>query len=151
MEAVFIALQIFILAFLVLHDWIPLGPFNDVLGVRSQHTLGQLVLETLINSVPIAVTLDLSIRYYHVPYPYWVKVTLVAVLGLLFVGELRAWWIPYLVGTDPGRVTRYAAMFGKTHAFLPPRHGITPNTAHVALHIATFVALVLALRLSFVK
>ena len=151
MKAVFIALQVFILAFLVLHDWIPLGPFNDVAGVRSQKTRGQLALETLVNSVPIAVTLGLSIKYYHVAYPTRVKVTLVAVLGLLFVGELRAWWIPYLAGTEPERVTRYAAMFGKTHAFLPERHGITPTTAHVALHVATFMALVLALRLSFVK
>jgi hypothetical protein len=138
MKAVFIALQVFILAFLVLHDWIPLGPFNDVAGVRSQHTLGQLVLETLVNSVPIAVTLGLSIRYYHVPYPTWVKVTLVAVLGLLFVGELRAWWIPYLAGTEPERVARCAAMLGKTHAFLSERHGITPNTAHVALHVPSW-------------
>jgi hypothetical protein len=41
-------------------------------------------------------------------------------------------------------------MFGRTHAFLHERHGITPNTLHVALHAATVVALVQALWLSFV-
>jgi hypothetical protein len=151
MELIFIALQIVILVFLLLHDWVPLGPFNDIAGVRNQNTLGQLALTTLINSAPIAVTLGLSVRFYGISYPAWVKVTLITVLGLLFVGELRAWWIPYLVGTDPERVARYAAMFGKTHAFLPERHGIRPNTAHVALHLATLLALLLALTLSFAK
>jgi len=44
-------------------------------------------------------------------------VTLVALLGLLLVGELRAWWLPYFVGTTPERVTRYTAMFGKPTRF----------------------------------
>jgi hypothetical protein len=35
MEITFIVLQVFILVFLLLHDWIPLGPFNDIAGVRS--------------------------------------------------------------------------------------------------------------------
>ena len=61
MELLFIALQVFMLAFLLLHDWIPLGPFNDVAGVRSQNTLRQLIVATLINSVAIAVTLWLSV------------------------------------------------------------------------------------------
>jgi xanthosine utilization system XapX-like protein len=109
------------------------------------------LLATLINCAAIAVTLGLSLRFYRVSYPAWVKITLVGILSLLFVGELRAWWIPYLVGTDPARVARYAAMFGRTHAFLPERNGMRPNTAHFALHVATFLALLLALQLSFVK
>jgi hypothetical protein len=38
MEIIFIALQVFILVFLLLHDWVPLGRFNDIAGVRSQNT-----------------------------------------------------------------------------------------------------------------
>src|SRR5712664_418079 len=151
MEIIFIALQVFILVFLLLQDWVPLGRLNDIAGVRSQNTPGQLALATLINGSAIAITLFLSVRFYQVPYPAWIKVALVAILGTLFVGELRAWWISYFFGTDPKRRARYAAMFGKTHAFLPERHGIRPNTAHVALHVATLLAPVLALRLCFVR
>jgi excisionase family DNA binding protein len=39
--------------------------------------------------------------------------------GLLFIGELTAWWIPYLFHSQPERAARYQAMFGATHAFLP--------------------------------
>ena len=63
--------------------------------------------------------------------------------GLLFIGELTAWWIPYLFHSQPERAARYQAMFGATHGFLPERNGIRPNTLHVILHIMTLTALVL--------
>jgi hypothetical protein len=34
-------------------------------------------------------------------------------------------------------------MFGRTHTFLPVRHGIAPNTLHVLLHLATLATLIL--------
>ena len=34
-------------------------------------------------------------------------------------------------------------MFGRTHAFLPERIGIRPNTLHVILHAATLTTLIL--------
>jgi hypothetical protein len=33
-------------------------------------------------------------------------------------------------------------MFGNTHAFLPERNGIVPNTLHCILHAATVATLV---------
>jgi hypothetical protein len=45
---------------------------------------------------------------------------------------------------QPDRAARYRAMFGSTHAFLPERNGIVPNTLHCLLHAAT-VAMLLAL------
>jgi hypothetical protein len=32
-------------------------------------------------------------------------------------------------------------MFGGTYSFLPPRHGIVPNTLHVILHVSTVALL----------
>jgi hypothetical protein len=37
--------------------------------------------------------------------------------ALLFIGQIRAWWIPYLFRPEPKRVARYQIMFGK-NAFL---------------------------------
>jgi len=148
MENSFIGVQAFMLLFMLVHDWIPLGSLNDTTGVRSQNTPGELVCATVVNSVPVAVTLGLSIAFYRAAYPVLVKVLLIAILGLLLSGALLAWWIPYAVGASPKRTARYAAMFGKTHAFLPARHGITPNTLHIVLHAATLVAFVQAVWLS---
>jgi hypothetical protein len=57
--------------------------------------------------------------------------------GALLVGQIRAWWVPYLLVPEPERAARYQVMFGKTHSFLPKRNGLVPNTAHILLHLAT--------------
>jgi hypothetical protein len=43
-ERALIALQVFQVAFLWVHDWIPLGRLNDVAAVQSQDTRARLVL-----------------------------------------------------------------------------------------------------------
>jgi hypothetical protein len=39
-------------------------------------------------------------------------------------------------------------MFGNTHAFLPERNGIRPNTLHILLHACTAATLVLLAQLT---
>jgi hypothetical protein len=55
---------------------------------------------------------------------------------------LTAWWIPYLFHSEPERAARYQVMYGSTHALLPERNGIKPNTLHVILDVATVVLLI---------
>jgi hypothetical protein len=150
-DLAFVVLQGLLLAFLLLHDWIPLGPFNDLAGVRSQVSTPALVVGTLVSSLPVAFTLALGLWYFGLPYPAWVKGWLVATFGLLVLGEWQAWWHPYFFGATPKKVARYQAMFGRTHAFLRPRHGIVPNTAHVALHAGTVLTLALAVYLGWAR
>jgi hypothetical protein len=142
MDKLLIALQAFQVAFLWIHDWIPLGRLNDVVAVRKQDSVGRLIRVTLIQSVPFTVGLVFSVLYLGRPYPGWLYYYLWISYGLLFIGQLRAWWIPYLISTEPERAERYRAMFGRTHAFLPKRNGVVPNTAHVLLHVATLATLV---------
>ena len=59
--------------------------------------------------------------------------------------QIRAWWIPYLFRAEPERAARYQIMFGKTHSLLPPRNGMVPDTAHILLHSATAVTLIILL------
>jgi hypothetical protein len=40
-------------------------------------------------------------------------------------------------------------MFARTHAFLPERNGMRPNTLHVVLHASTLATLLLLAALSF--
>jgi hypothetical protein len=49
-EMVLLALQVFQVLFLWVHDWIPLGRLNEVAAVRSQDTRRRLVTVTLIQS-----------------------------------------------------------------------------------------------------
>jgi hypothetical protein len=129
--------------FLWTHDWIPLGRLNDIAAVRRADSTARLITITVIQSLPFTVLLALSAAHLGKPWPHSLTLALWIAHSVLLAGELRGWWWPYLVQPDPVRAVRYQAMFGRTHAFLPVRNGLVPNTAHVALHACTVLTLIL--------
>jgi len=128
-----LVLQCFHVAFLALHDWIPLGPLNDVEAVRAENSTAKLLRVTLVSTLPFAFGLAASFYYlgHERGYPGWLLIYLGISYGLLFLGKLQAWWIAYFFRAEP-RASRYQAMCCKTHAFLPEQNGIRPNTLHVS-------------------
>ncbi len=126
---------------------IPLGRLNDLAAVRAADTRARLVRVTLLQSVPYTLLLVWSLGLLGHPWPARLVWWLLGSYGVLLAGELKAWWIPYAVGTTAAHAERFRAMFGRTHAFLPVRHGIVPNTLHVALHAATLGTVVTLLAL----
>lgn len=149
MLALLIALQAVQVAILWLHDWLPLPPLNDVSAVRAADSTGRLVIVTLIQSAPYTIGLVFSLVGRPADVPGWLWYWLWISYGMLFIGELRAWWLPYLIRPEPDRAARYAALFGSTHAFLPVHNGIRPNTLHVILHVCTAATLVVLTLLRF--
>jgi hypothetical protein len=141
--SVFVALQIFHLLFLLLHDWVPLGNLNNVSAFQKSTTMPQKVASLLVPSIPVIIGLGFTLLANARGPSLSFRITFSAVYGFLFLGELEAWWIPYVVGTSAERVARYRTLFAGTHSFMPSRHGITPNTLHVALHAATVATLIL--------
>jgi hypothetical protein len=144
-EYFLLALQAFQVVFLWIHDWVPLGRLNDVRAVRSLDSTQRLVVVTLIQSVPWSIGLCWSIASWNRPYSVGLYDWLTIGYGLLLLGQLRAWWIPYLLHPEPERAKRYRIMFGNTHSFLPVRNGMVPNTAHISLHLATAATLAILL------
>ena len=92
-EMVLLALQAFQVLFLWVHDWIPLGRLNDVAAVRSQDTGRRLVTVTLIQSIPWTIGLGFSLLHFGRPYPDWLYDWLLISYSVLFIGQIRAWWI----------------------------------------------------------
>ena len=137
-----VALQTFQVLFLALHDWVPLSCLNNVETARSENPGGRLFWTTVISTAPYAVGLAFSIADFGRPYPGWLIYWLWISYVLLFLGQLRAWWVPYLLAPDPVRAARYRVMFANTWAFLPERNGIVPNALHIILHISTLATLV---------
>jgi hypothetical protein len=143
-EITFLALQALVVLFLLLHDWVDLGRLNNLESIRSQDTLLRRLFVTLLPGVPAAIGLFFSAKYFAQPYPHWLEMWLWITYGILVLGLLRAWWIPYLVLPDPERSARYQIIFAGTHSFLPRRNGMAPDTLHTMFHLVT-VATVLAL------
>lgn len=144
-ELALLPLQFFQVLFLAVHDWIPLGRLNDVQAVRRADSTPRLAMVTAIQTVPFLVALIASLQHLGRPYPVWLFKLLWISYGILLLGQLRAWWIPYLLHPEPARAARYQVLFGNTHTFLPSRNGLVPNTAHLLLHLATAATLLLLL------
>lgn len=98
---------------------------------------------TILQSAPYTIGMIGAWLAWNRPWPGWLNWWLWINYGLLFAGEVRAWWIPYLIKAEPDRAARYREMFASTHAFLPERNGLTPNTLHVVLHACTAATLAL--------
>jgi hypothetical protein len=137
------ALQIFQVAFLFLHDWIPLGRMNDISAIRRILTPVQRVVGLIMPGIPMFIALVLSLKYLGTTYPGWVMWWLRATYSFLFLGELEAWWIPYFFGASAKRIALYEPLYSRTHAFLPPRHHIVINTLHVVLHTSTLMTVII--------
>ncbi|GEL76424.1 hypothetical protein [Tenuibacillus multivorans] len=126
----------FILLFMIVQDWVSLGPLNDIQAISEEQTVGELVTVTLIGVSQILLIMGFVIFFMGKRYPIWVKLWLVIHQSSIFVGALFAWWIPYLTGYGAeGRVERYERMFGDTHSFLPEMNGLVPNTLHTIFHV----------------
>jgi hypothetical protein len=78
----------------------------------------KLVAGTLISLTPFAIGLYASVVHFGGAYPSWLVWWLWISYSFLFIGELQAWWVPYLFRAEPIRAARYQSMFGATHAFL---------------------------------
>jgi len=143
-ETVFLALQGLVVAFLLLHDWIPLGRLSNLGAIESEDSLRRRIFVTLLPAVPTAIGLYASAERFGRAYPNWLELLLWITYGTLVAGILRAWWIPYLLIPDPERAARYQVLFAGTHTFLPKRNGMAPDTLHTAFHVvcvSTLVAL----------
>lgn len=142
LKVVFIALQAFNFAFLLLHDWIPLGRLSNLAAIRSQDTVSHRLFVTFLGAIPAFVGLFYSVIYFAQPYPHWLDMWLWITYGLLAFGVLRAWWIPCLFLPDAQRAARYQIIFANTHSFLPRRNGIAPDTLHTVFHSALLATLI---------
>jgi hypothetical protein len=141
-DAIFLALQTCVVAFLLFHDWIPLGRLNNLTAIRGEDTRLRSIFVTLLPAVPAAIGLFYSARHFGQPYPDSLEMLLWITYGVFILGMLRAWWIPYLVRPDPERAARYQIIFAGTHSFLPRRNGMAPDTLHTLFHLVTLATLV---------
>jgi hypothetical protein len=144
-DLVFLTSQACVVAFLLLHDFIPLGRLNNLAAIRGQDTLSHQLWVTLIPGVPSALGLFYSAHHIGQPYPFGLTLLLWITYITLAIGILQAWWIPYLLIPNPARAARYQVIFRGTHTFLPQRNGIAPDTLHTLFHVILFATLFLLL------
>jgi hypothetical protein len=141
MRAALIALQIWVVLFLALHDWVPLGRLTNRAAVRGVDSTAKLVWTTIWSTALYA--FGLACCLWYAPWPAWLRLYLAVSYWVLLGGALLSWWVPYLFGASEEKKARFRERFAGTLAFLPERHGIRPDTLHVVFHASLVAFLVL--------
>src|SRR5262245_15442960 len=86
-EIIFFVFQAVILVFMLIHDWIPLGPFNDVKALQSLDPRSTMLFATVMNFGMAAIPFILSLTLLN----NWIaRLVIIAFYLLLFLGELQA-------------------------------------------------------------
>jgi hypothetical protein len=139
MMLAFLIFQACVVLFIAAHDWLPLGRLSNRAGVRSADSTVRLLVTTALSVLPFAAGFAGSVAHATRPFPPWLSWLLVISYGMGFYGMLRAWYLPYFFYRDEARVRRYQQRFAGTHAFLPMRNGIRPDTLHVTFHAVLII------------
>ena len=141
MKVTLIALQVWFVLFVALHDWVPLGRLTNRAGARGVDSTAKLLWTTIWSTVPFAFGLGACLWY--ATCPGWLVTYLWVSYGIALGGALLSWWIPYLFGADEEKKKRFRERFAGTLGFLPERNGIRPDALHVVLHASLLAILVL--------
>lgn len=132
--SIFITLQIILFFFMILHDWLHVPPLTDVRALEKHHTKKERLVTSAINGALVLIPLLLT-WHYGLGASYGVRIIIAIIYGLLTVGSIWAWWVPYLFGSSTAHKIGFAE-YRHTHHFLPKRGDrVVPNTFHVILHL----------------
>lgn len=136
----FIFLQTSLFLLMIVHDWVSFYPLNDIATLRRYHSKRELFMGSCINGGMVMVPLLISLYGYIYVFTHRMSLILFLLYGILTVGTMCAWWIPYIFGSSDAHKLGFKE-YSNTHHFLPPRGtNLTPNSLHVIIHIHIWLA-----------
>lgn len=147
MVHLFLIIQCILFFFMALHDWIDIPPFTDLAALKKAHSFKFRVIGSVVNASLVMVPIIVTILYLSSSFPLWATILFTIIYGLLTIGTITAWWIPYFGGGYwiHGNEAGFEE-YRKTHCFLPTRgSNVVPNTLHVILHIQIWACFVLSI------
>lgn len=142
----FIILQIILFFFMTFHDWVHLPPLTDIRALEKHSSKQGRVINSIIFALIVLIPLSLT-WFYEPNFPQWTLITIVSFYGLLSLGTILSWWVPYFFGSSQAHKQGFAE-YKNTHHFLPARgDNVVPNTFHVILHLQIWSCFAIALYL----
>jgi hypothetical protein len=129
MRAIAVAMPLVWLGWLVLTEWVPMFPLNDL----RRDNVGARVLAATINyPVPLAIAAGAAIGR------TWSLVVALALCGLVLAGHLVSWWLPYFGLSSAGQRAAYQRDYAQTWKVLPTGgHAVVIDVQHLVVGVLT--------------
>jgi hypothetical protein len=98
------------LAWLILTEWLPMFPLNDL----GSANVNQRVLAACINyPFPLLIAAGIAVQ------ETWSLVAASAMCGLIMIGHLQNWWLPYFGISSAAQRELYRREYARTLKILP--------------------------------
>src|SRR5207244_7192633 len=95
----FIIIQIILLFFMALHDFINVPPFTNIKELEKAHSVKERLIMAIINSAIVLIPLLITLYYSNKVFPFWAMLQIVIFYGLLTLGTILSWWVLYIFGS----------------------------------------------------
>ncbi|MBA3237357.1 MAG: hypothetical protein H0T62_03280 [Parachlamydiaceae bacterium] len=137
----FLILQCILFFFMAFHDWVDVPPFTNLEALRKAHSFKFRLIGSFINASLILTPILVTLLYIASVLPFWARILFILIYGLITVGTITAWWIPYFGGSYWMHGSKAGfEEYRDTHSFLPQReNNVIPNTLHVILHLQVWM------------
>lgn len=99
------------------HDWVHLPPLTNIREMEKYSTRTGRLINSLLFFFIIFIPLVLT-KYYQPSYPFWALVSIASFYGLLTIGTITSWWIPYFFGSYTEEFKEGSKEYKNTHHFL---------------------------------
>jgi hypothetical protein len=122
-------------AYLVITEWVPMFPFNDLEASSRQERL-----DTAKINYPVGIAIS---GLFALGHPVSVLVA-AGLTGLVVVGHVMSWWLPYFgILTFDGQREAYKREYARTLKLLPVEgHEVVPDAQHMVVGVIAIVMLV---------
>ncbi|MEV0838355.1 hypothetical protein AB0I55_02240 [Actinocatenispora sera] len=129
MRAIAVAMPLVWLGWLVLTEWVPMFPLNDL----RRDNVGVRVLAATINyPVPLAIAAGVALDR------TWSLVVALALCALALGGHLASWWLPYFGLSSAGQRATYQRDYARTYKILLTEgHAVVIDVQHLVVGVLT--------------
>jgi hypothetical protein len=121
------------LGWLVLTEWVPMFPLNDL---RPDNLRRRLVAACVDYPFPLAIAAGTAL---HRP---WSEAVALVLCGLVVVGHLTSWWLPYVGISTAAQRAAYRRDYARTLKVLPTAgHDVVIDVQHLVVGALTLAML----------
>ncbi|MBB4913120.1 hypothetical protein [Streptosporangium saharense] len=125
------------LAWLVLTEWVPMFPLNDLAPGNLRN---RLVAASMNYPIPLLIAGGVAL------HQTWSLVTATVISGLVIVGHVQSWWLPYFGVSSAAQRELYRADYARTLKILPTEgRDVVIDVQHMVVGVISVVMLVTTL------
>lgn len=131
MFAIAIVVPLAWLGWLVLTEWVPMFPLNDLGPGNRRH---RAVAAVINYPFPLLIAAGVALQR------PWSLALALALCGLILVGHVTSWWLPYVGVSTAAQRAAYRRDYARTWKLLPVEgHAVVIDVQHMVVGVLSLV------------